>query len=117
MHYAYDPEIKKCLSVSISIFIDAVPPVTYRFCLVLPLFVNYFNEIPVLRSSGAGSLTSSISSKSMFYIIGAQVAFSSTENASVFVASIIAGFLVRKNFLWARQWIRVPKIVASVTDK
>jgi len=87
------------------------------FCLVLPLFINYFNEIPVLRSSGAGSLTSSISSKSMFYIIGAQVAFSSTENASVFVASIIAGFLVRKNFLWAKQWIRVPKIVASVTDK
>jgi len=85
------------------------------FGAILPLFVDYFCDIPNLSGSTFGGI--SVSSKSMFYIMGAQVAFSSTQNTIVFVAAILAGIFVRKNVLWIQNWFKVPSLVASVTDK
>lgn len=81
--------------------------------MILPLFVNYFCEIPSLGSNNMFS----ISSKSMFYLIGAQVAFSSTQHSIVFAASVLAGLWVRNNLLWVKQWIRVPVLLSSLTDR
>jgi len=83
------------------------------FGLILPLFVNYFCEIPNL---GAANFAS-ISSKSMFYIIGCQVAFSSTPNTIVVLSAILAGLLSRNNFLWVSSWLKVPTLLSSITDK
>ena len=85
----------------------------YRFGVVLPLFVNYFCEIPSLGSANILS----ISSKSMFYLMGAQVAFSSTQHSIVSAASVLAGLWIKNNILWVKQWIRVPIFFSSVTDR
>jgi len=83
------------------------------FGIILPLFVNYFCEIPNL----GGTNFASISSKSMFYIIGGQVAFSSAPNTIVALSSLIAGLMVRQNFMWVNCWLKIPTFFSSMTDK
>jgi len=83
------------------------------FGAILPLFVNYFFEIPSLSNLNMFS----ISSKSMFYLIGGQVALSSTNHSIVFVASLLAGLWMRNNLFMVKKWIRVPVLLASLTDR
>jgi len=85
------------------------------FGLILPLFVEYFCDIPNLSGSTFGGIA--VSSKSMFYIMGAQIAFSSNQNTIVFIAAILSGIFVRKNMLWVQKWFQVPSLLASITDK
>ena len=87
--------------------------VPFRFGAILPLFVNYFFEIPSLSNLNMFS----ISSKSMFYLIGGQVALSSTNHSIVFVASLLAGLWMRNNLFMVKRWIRVPILLASLTDR
>lgn len=60
--------------------------------LVMPLFVPWFLEIPVVSASHYGPVA--ISSKSMNYLLGVQLAMANKASAVATVCAIISGILV-----------------------
>ena len=78
-------------------------------CLILPLFVPYYNYIPLSSGSHMGPF--SVSTKSITYLLGLQLIAGSSNTFITSVLYLTIGALVYGSPL---SYIRLPKIVGSV---
>merc|ERR1711974_307580 len=84
------------------------------FGFVLPWFVYYFKDVPSLNSTTF--LGISMSSKTMTYLLGCQVILGTMSNTVMAISSLVAGMLLRSNFLWLQNWLVVPKFLAKTSQ-
>ena len=77
-------------------FYPVMSKISFRFGIILPLFVPYYIEIPQISGTTFGGI--SVSAKSMNYILGLQVIASSSANIVVGISAIVSMIEIRGNF-------------------
>ncbi|XP_071453989.1 ubiquitin-associated domain-containing protein 2-like isoform X2 [Hetaerina americana] len=105
--------------------------------LLFPLFVNFYKEIPNTGTQGSsnrnghqrsladdnqqwnapfsalGTIFPPISMKTIIYLFGMQLSWSSSSSFIAAVTGIVAGVLYQKNFLYIQKVIFVPNWLAN----
>jgi len=84
------------------------------FGAVFPWFVFYYADVPPLTSTSF--LGFRMSSKFITFLLGFQIIAGSVPNTIVAFSALVAGWLVRSNFMWVQNFLAVPKIVANSTQ-
>ncbi|XP_041356160.1 ubiquitin-associated domain-containing protein 2-like [Gigantopelta aegis] len=95
-----------------SLKIDVDFLTTGPFYLVYPLFVPYYFDIP--RVAMTTIMGVPVTGKTLTYILGLQIASGSFESRLVAACGIMAGLLMRVNFLKLRSIIFIPNVVAKL---
>ncbi|XP_046401646.1 ubiquitin-associated domain-containing protein 2-like isoform X2 [Ischnura elegans] len=105
--------------------------------LLFPLFVNFYKEIPNTTQGGSnrnnhqrsldydnqqwnapfavlGTIFPPISTKTITYLFGFQLAWSSVSSFIAAITGVVAGILYRKNFLYIQKLIFIPGWLARI---
>jgi len=90
-----------------------LPPGLYS--LLFPLYVNYYLDIP--RVTMTHILGIPVTGKTVTYLLGLQIACSSSTALISSLCGFVAGLLYRNNFLFVKKWLVVPDLVARICDK
>lgn len=109
--------------------------------LLFPLFVRFYYEIPNTNQgssrnqqpsslgsesssqqwtasfSALGSIFPPITTKSLTYFFGFQLAWSSANSLNAALTGILAGILHRQNFLGVQNWLVIPNWLANLSSK
>ncbi|XP_060568475.1 ubiquitin-associated domain-containing protein 2-like [Ruditapes philippinarum] len=101
-----------CVFLCRKLEVPLQPLPTGPLCIIYPLFVPFFCDIPRVALSHVWGVP--MTGKSISYILGLQAASTSPESLVVAICGLVAGILWRVNFLHLQSVIKVPHCLARL---